>query len=42
VTGEATQAEELGKRWSVIPRLYAPLKPWFDKTWRRSEIELVN
>jgi hypothetical protein len=23
-------------------RLYSPLKPWFDKTWRPSEIELVK
>jgi hypothetical protein len=23
-------------------RLYGPLEPWFDKTWRPGEIELVN
>ena len=23
-----------GKGWSVILRLYGPLQPWFDKTWR--------
>jgi hypothetical protein len=23
-------------------RLYGPLDPWFDKTWRPSEIELVE
>jgi hypothetical protein len=26
----------------VIFRLYSPLKPWYDKTWRPSEIELVK
>ena len=31
-----------GKGWSVIFRLYSPLKPWFDKTWRPGEIELVK
>jgi hypothetical protein len=31
-----------GKGWSVIFRLYSPLEPWFDKTWRPSEIELVK
>ena len=31
-----------GKGYSVIFRLYAPLKPWFDKTWRPSEIERVK
>jgi hypothetical protein len=31
-----------GKGWSTIFRLYSPLKPWFDKTWRPSEIELVK
>ncbi len=31
-----------GKGWSVILRLYGPLQPFFDKTWRPSEIEEVN
>jgi hypothetical protein len=31
-----------GKGWNTIFRLYGPLKPWFDKTWRPGEIELVN
>lgn len=30
-----------GKGWYPILRLYGPLKPWFDKTWRPSEVELV-
>ncbi len=28
-----------GKGWSVILRLYGPMKPWFDKTWKPGEIE---
>lgn len=31
-----------GKGWNALLRLYGPLQPWFDKTWRPSEIELVN
>jgi len=31
-----------GRGWSTILRLYGPLDPWFDKTWRPSEIELVK
>jgi len=31
-----------GKGWNTIFRLYSPLKPWYDKTWRPSEIELVK
>jgi hypothetical protein len=31
-----------GKGWSVILRLYGPLEPWYDKTWRPGEIELVK
>ena len=31
-----------GKSWFVILRLYGPLEPWFDKTWRPGEIELVE
>ncbi len=28
-----------GKGWNAILRLYSPLEPWFDKTWRPGEIE---
>jgi len=28
-----------GKGWTVILRLYGPLEPWFDQTWRPGEIE---
>jgi hypothetical protein len=28
-----------GKGWSTLLRLYGPLEPWFNKTWRPGEIE---
>lgn len=31
-----------GKGWNTILRLYGPLEPWFTKTWRPGEIELVD
>lgn len=31
-----------GKGWNMILRLYGPLQPWFDKTWRPAEPELVK
>ena len=30
-----------GKGWNALLRLYGPLQPWFDKTWRPGEIEEV-
>jgi hypothetical protein len=30
------------KGWFTILRLYSPLKPFFDKSWRPSEVELVD
>lgn len=30
------------KGWFAIFRLYGPLEPWFDKTWRPGEIERVD
>jgi hypothetical protein len=30
------------KGWFAILRLYSPLEPFFEKTWRPSEIELVK
>jgi hypothetical protein len=30
-----------GKGWFIALRLYGPLEPWFDKTWRPGEIEPV-
>ncbi len=32
----------LGKGWFVILRLYSPLEPFFDKTWRPSEVEEIK
>lgn len=31
-----------GKGWNTILRLYGPLEPWFDQTWRPGEIELIS
>ncbi len=31
-----------GKSWFCILRMYGPLEPWIDKTWRPSEIEPVK
>ncbi len=31
-----------GRDRNVLFRLYGPLEPWFDKTWKLSEIELVK
>ena len=31
-----------GKGWWAMFRLYGPLEPWFDKTWRLSEIETIG
>ena len=30
------------KGWFVILRLYSPLESFFDKTWRPSEVQLVE
>jgi hypothetical protein len=31
-----------GKSFIVILRVYGPLKPWIDKTWRPGEVMLVK
>lgn len=31
-----------GKSYSSILRLYGPLEPWFDKTWKPGDFELVE
>jgi len=31
-----------GKSWFAILRMYGPLKPWLEKTWRPGEIEMVK
>jgi hypothetical protein len=30
-----------GKGWWVCLRLYGVLEPWFDKTWRPGEVEMI-
>ena len=31
-----------GTTWNTLLRIYGPTKPWFDKTWRPGEIELIE
>jgi hypothetical protein len=31
-----------GKGWFMILRLYGPLEPWFDQSWKPGEIKLVE
>jgi len=31
-----------GKGWMVALRLYGPLEPWFDQSWRPGKIERVD
>ena len=31
-----------GKSWFVVLRMYSPLKPWIEQTWRPSEVELTE
>ncbi len=31
-----------GKSYSVLLRLYGPLNPWFDKTWKPGDFELIE
>lgn len=31
-----------GKSWFTIFRLYGPLEPWFNQSWKLNDIELVN
>jgi hypothetical protein len=31
-----------GKGWFMLLRLYGPLEPWFDKTWRPGDIEPIG
>ena len=30
-----------GKGWFIVLRLYSPLAPFFDKSWRVGEVEPV-
>jgi hypothetical protein len=41
--GEANWVQTVpGKGWFAMLRLYAPLEPWFDKTWQPGEFELTD
>jgi hypothetical protein len=31
-----------GKGWNTLLRLYAPLEPWFDRTWKPGDFERVD
>ena len=31
-----------GKSFNVVVRLYGPLQPWFDRTWKPGDFELVK
>ena len=31
-----------GKGWNTILRLYGPLEPWFDQSWKPGDFELVK
>jgi hypothetical protein len=31
-----------GKSFNVMLRLYGPLEPWFDKTWKPGDFTLVE
>lgn len=31
-----------GKGWNTLLRLYGPLEPWFDKSWKPGDLELVD
>ena len=31
-----------GKGWNMLFRLYGPLEPWFDKTWRPGDPEVIE
>ena len=31
-----------GKGWFVILRIYGPLEPWIEKSWRPGEVDLVG
>jgi hypothetical protein len=30
------------KGWNILFRLYGPLQPWFDKSWKPGEFEVVT
>ena len=41
--GEANWTQTVpGKGWFLILRLYGPLEPWFEQTWRPGDLELID
>ena len=41
-TGRQLGPDHAGKGWNTLLRLYGPTEPWFDKTWKPGDFELVN
>ncbi len=39
---DSRQVSCLGKGWNMLFRLDGPLDPWFDKTWKLSEIQRLD
>jgi hypothetical protein len=39
---KARKQTRAGKGWFAIFCLYGPLEPWFGKTWRPGEIQMVK
>ena len=31
-----------GKGWNVLFRLYGPLEPWFDKSWKLPDPQIIR
>jgi len=31
-----------GKGWNIIFRIYGPLEPWYEASWRPADPELVD
>jgi hypothetical protein len=31
-----------GKGYNILFRLYGPLEPWFDKSWKPGDLEVVQ
>ena len=40
--GKQLGPDHPGKGWFMLLRLYGPLEPWFDKSWRPGEITLAK
>jgi hypothetical protein len=38
----ARHQQHTGKAWFQLFRIYGPLEPWFDHTWRLNEFEPLD